>query len=158
MNHNSTKLLILFFFLVGISSCRTEEQKLISQIEGSWRLLDIYLTGHTVEDPSLPESGTITFQNCKIGKNNIGFCEGSQQFNDGTVTAFQYQPGNIGEELEAFNILPLQSMERSGFYLEGHYQITKLGRDEVTFEGNIYIVNEAGESESYSATFVLEKK
>lgn len=158
MNHCNIKLLILFLLLVGVSSCRTEEQKLISQIDGSWKLRDVYLIGSTAENPSLPESGTITFEKCRIGKNNISFCEGGYQFNDGTETVFQYQPGNTGEELKAFNILPSQSLEGSNFYLEGHYKVSMLEKDEIIFEGNIYIVDEEGKSEPYKATFAIEKQ
>lgn len=152
------RIFFLLFVYAGILSCRTEQQKLISQIDGSWELLDIYLTGSAAEDLPLPESGTITFDKCKIGKNNIQSCEGSHQFNGGSATVFKYQPGNTGEELNAFNIFQFGSREGKDILLEGHYRITSLGKDEIIFEGPIYLVNEEGESESFEVTFVLEKQ
>jgi hypothetical protein len=152
------KIFFLLFFCAGIFSCRTEQQKLISQIDGRWELFDIYLTGSAAEDLPLPESGTITFNKCKIGKNNIQSCEGSHQFNGGSATVFKYQPGNTGEELDAFNIFQFGSREEKDIFLEGHYRITSLGKDEITFEGPIYFVDAEGERESISVTFIFEKK
>jgi hypothetical protein len=153
------KILFLLLIFAGFFSCRTEEQKLVNQLDGSWELIDVYLASNTTENTPLPESGTITFDKCKISKYNISFCEGSHEF-DGQVKSFKYQPTKTTDgEIKAFNILHEPPKAGDHFFLGyGGYTILELGRKRLSFEGNINVLDEEGESEPFPVTFVLEKQ
>lgn len=157
MKSHIINFILLISFIAAFASCKSEQQKLVEQIDGAWQVVDINLVEPETGNVNLPESGTINFERCKIGKSNMQFCKGNYLFNGNKAQFFQYQSGNVGEELEAINILQSDLLVGLNYNLSGHYKINILDENNVTLEGNILLVDDAGENKSYHATFNLKK-
>lgn len=157
MKSHIINFILLISLIAAFASCKSEQQKLVEQIDGTWQIIDINLIEPVTDNVDLPESGTIKFEKCKIGKNNMQFCEGNYLFNGNQAQSFQYQSGNVGEELEAINILQSDLLVPLNYNLGGHYKVNNLDKNNVTLEGNILLVDDTGENKSYHATFILKK-
>lgn len=159
MKNKILNFIILVSLIAAFSSCRSEDQKLINKLDGTWEFVDIILTEPTTDTFTLPQSGTITFEKCKIRKDNVQTCDGSHQFG-AQSKSFRYQPGgSVGGELKAINIL-YTGAEGHRFYLDNTYEILNMDKENITLKGNIHVSDNDDPAEgrkSYEATFTLKK-
>jgi hypothetical protein len=157
MQRSTFLSICLFIIIAGLSSCRTEGMKLISQFDGAWNLAYISLLETTADSVVLPESGTITFESCKIGKNNVNFCAGDHRFNGDVLQPFEYQPnGSTDAGLIAINILSRPKTDTK-FYIQGHYKVTDINKDNLSLEGNMHIRDNIGAYNSHNVSMHFKR-
>ena len=62
-----------------LSSCESEDQKVIEQLSGDWTITDIQLIAPNQQNSNLdfPTSGEISFGNCDLSESEYSRCTGS---------------------------------------------------------------------------------
>lgn len=103
--------------LIGISflagSCSVENQQpLINSIKGTWQVTDVEVAGGEISDYySVPQSGTLTFGDCKASdsRNRTDACTGSFR-TDADESVFSY---TIHQEPTGQEILNLSALTRN---------------------------------------------
>jgi hypothetical protein len=148
----------LLFIVAGLSSCRSEEMKLVNKLDGTWNLTHISLLVAAADSVELPTSGFIIFESCRIGKNNIDQCEGNFKFNEGPLQPFLYQPGRTSEgELTAINLYEKSPQTSYKFSLSLSYNIINLTKSNLELEGRIYVLDDTGTYNSHNVSMHFKR-
>ncbi|CAN5861850.1 hypothetical protein BH24BAC1_BH24BAC1_33680 [soil metagenome] len=156
---NTVSFCSIVLILLLLASCKTEEQKLVSKLDGTWNIVSMMYIENDVPAVSLPQSGYISFGYCKIGDGKTQNCQGSYKFGDEPIATFDYQPTKTPSgELKAINFY--STSMRPKFEPSVNVEILSLSEKELVLEGkvNINYAKEGKDTTAFPIINIVLKK
>ncbi len=115
-----TNLLLVAFMLIIVAACN-KDQKVVKQLDGTWKVSSIVVDG-TPEPASSFDDDTYTFNSCKVKKDD---CDGTIT-TDGMSIPFTY---NVSEKGKKFSM----TMNFFGFSFSQTGDILEHSKDKFVF-------------------------